>query len=131
MTLSFADVWEAVADALPDAQAQVHGDRRSTWSQLDRRADGIARTLLDAGAQQGDKVAQYLYNGGRGEDGEVHARTASPRRERGPDSLDRAGLGRVGTRGHQGAEPDRLLQGRGQDSGHVRGDRGRALLDPG
>ena len=63
MSLSFADVWEGVADALPDAQAQVHGDRRYTWSQMDRRADGVARALLDVGAQQGDKVAQYLYNG--------------------------------------------------------------------
>ncbi|HVM52564.1 MAG TPA: acyl-CoA synthetase [Acidimicrobiales bacterium] len=60
---SFADIWEAVADGLPDAQAQVHGDRRYTWSEMDRRADGIARTLLDAGVQQQDKVAQYLYNG--------------------------------------------------------------------
>jgi fatty-acyl-CoA synthase len=59
---SFADVWEAVADALPDAQALVHGDRRVTWSQMDRRADGVAQALLDGGAVQGDKVAQYLYN---------------------------------------------------------------------
>ena len=59
---SFADIWEAVADALPDAQALVHGDRRLTWSQVDRRADGIAKALLDAGVQQTDKVAQYLYN---------------------------------------------------------------------
>jgi len=62
MTMSFADVWEAVADAIPDAQALVHGDRRVTWSQFDRRADGIAQTLLDSGVVQGDKVAQYLYN---------------------------------------------------------------------
>src|SRR5204862_6257146 len=29
---------------------------------LDRRADGIASTLLDAGVAQGDKVAEYLFN---------------------------------------------------------------------
>jgi fatty-acyl-CoA synthase len=57
---SFAELWEAVADALPDAPAQVHGDRRSIWAELDRRADGVARALLDAGFGQGDKVAQYL-----------------------------------------------------------------------
>ena len=62
MSHSFADVWEAVADALPDAQALVHGDRRVTWREFDRRADGVAQALLDGGAQQGDKVAQYLYN---------------------------------------------------------------------
>ncbi len=59
---NFADVWETVAEALPDAPAQVQGDRRVTWSETDRRADGIARALLDAGAQHQDKVANYLYN---------------------------------------------------------------------
>src|SRR5439155_14291179 len=57
---NFADVWELVADELPDAPALVHGDSRRTWTELDRRADGVARTLLDAGAQRQDKVAQYL-----------------------------------------------------------------------
>ena len=33
-----------------------------TWAEFDRRANGIARTLLDAGASEQDKVAQYLYN---------------------------------------------------------------------
>src|SRR5437016_98614 len=59
---NFADVWEVVADAVPDAPAQVQGDRRLTWSQFDKRADGVARALLDAGAAHQDKVAQYLYN---------------------------------------------------------------------
>jgi 3-oxocholest-4-en-26-oate---CoA ligase len=63
MTHSFADVWEAIADARPNAQAQVHGDRRYTWREMDHRADGVARALLDAGAKHQDKVAQYLYNG--------------------------------------------------------------------
>ena len=60
---NFADVWETVAQQIPDAQAQVQGDRRITWSQLDRRANGIAQALLDAGVAEQDKVAQYLYNG--------------------------------------------------------------------
>jgi acyl-CoA synthetase (AMP-forming)/AMP-acid ligase II len=59
---NFADVWETAADALPDAEAQVHGDRRLTWTQLDRRADGVGAALLDAGLQQQDKVALLLYN---------------------------------------------------------------------
>src|SRR3954454_5335640 len=49
---NFADVWETVADVLPEATAQVQGDRRLTWSQFDRRADGIARTLLDLGVER-------------------------------------------------------------------------------
>ena len=59
---NFAEVWEVVAEALPDAPAQVQGDRRFTWREFDRRADGIAQALLEAGAEQQDKVAQYLYN---------------------------------------------------------------------
>jgi acyl-CoA synthetase (AMP-forming)/AMP-acid ligase II len=59
---NFADVWEAVAQQVPDAQAQVQGDRRVSWAEFDRRANGVARTLLDAGAAEQDKVAQYLYN---------------------------------------------------------------------
>ncbi len=59
---NYATIWEIAADNLPDAEACVHGDRRILWKDFDRRADGIARTLLDAGVQQQDKVAQYLYN---------------------------------------------------------------------
>jgi fatty-acyl-CoA synthase len=60
---NFADVWETVAHQVPDAPAQVHGDRRITWAEFDRRANGVARALLDAGVEEQDKVAQYLYNG--------------------------------------------------------------------
>ena len=60
---NFADLWEQIADAFPDAPAQVHGDRRYTWAEFDKRADGVAQTLLDLGVKQQDKVAQYLYNG--------------------------------------------------------------------
>ncbi|MSY77038.1 MAG: AMP-binding protein, partial [Actinobacteria bacterium] len=55
-------MWEHHADRFPEATAQVQGDRVFTWSQFDRRADGIAATLLAAGAQHQDKVAQYMYN---------------------------------------------------------------------
>lgn len=60
---NFADLWENAADALPDAECLVHGDRRLTWAQVDRRADGVARHLLDAGLTRQQAVAQYLYNG--------------------------------------------------------------------
>jgi fatty-acyl-CoA synthase len=59
---SFADVWEVVAEQLPDATAQVQGDRRLTHREVDRRANGIAHAFLDAGVAEQDKVAQYLYN---------------------------------------------------------------------
>jgi fatty-acyl-CoA synthase len=60
---NFADIWEVVAQQVPDATAQVQGQRRYTWAEFDRRANGIAQALLDAGVQEQDKVAQYLYNG--------------------------------------------------------------------
>ena len=60
---NFGDVWEVVADRLPEARALVHGGRARSWAELDRRADGVARVLLDAGVARQDKFAQYLYNG--------------------------------------------------------------------
>ncbi len=60
---NFADVFERIADRIPDALAQQRGDRRTNWAEFDRRADGVARAHLDAGLVEQDKVAQYLYNG--------------------------------------------------------------------
>jgi len=59
---NFADVWEVVAEQVPEAQCQVQGKRRISWAELDRRADAVACTLLDRGVGEQDKVAQYLYN---------------------------------------------------------------------
>jgi 3-oxocholest-4-en-26-oate---CoA ligase len=60
---NFADMWEAVARVVPDAPANLHGERRTDWRAFDERADGIAATLLALGVERQDKVAQYLYNG--------------------------------------------------------------------
>ncbi len=59
---NYADVWELVADELPGSPALVQGDRHVAWSDFDRRADGVARWLLELGAARQDKVALYLYN---------------------------------------------------------------------
>ncbi len=59
---NYADIWETVAEALPDAPALIHGDRRVSWREMDARADGVARHLLDAGLERQQAVAQYLYN---------------------------------------------------------------------
>ena len=59
---NFADVFERIADELPDDLAQQQGERRLTWRDFDRRADGVATALLDAGLGEQDKVAQYLHN---------------------------------------------------------------------
>ena len=59
---NLAEIWEHNADRFPDALAQQQGDRTYTWAEFDRRADGVAATLLAAGAERQDKVAHYLYN---------------------------------------------------------------------
>jgi fatty-acyl-CoA synthase len=61
--VNWADVIGAIAEAQPEATAQVQGDRRFTWAELDRRSDRLGRRLLDLGLARQDKVAQYLYNG--------------------------------------------------------------------
>ena len=59
---NFAEIWERNADRFPDATVQIQGDRTFTWAEFDRRADGLATTLLAGGAGHQDKVAHYLYN---------------------------------------------------------------------
>lgn len=60
---NYADLWEAVAGAVPERPAQVHGSRVVTWRDFDRRADALARHFLDAGLDRQSKVAAFLYNG--------------------------------------------------------------------
>ena len=59
---NLAEIWERNALHFPDAVAQIQGDRTFSWAEFDRRADGIAATLLAAGAEHQAKVAHYLYN---------------------------------------------------------------------
>src|SRR3954469_18585774 len=59
---NYATIWEIPADEVPATEALVHGERRVSWRDFDRRADGVARFLLDHGVAAQDKVAQYLYN---------------------------------------------------------------------
>ena len=58
---NYADIWETVAAAVPERPAQVHGQRSQSWAEFDRRANGVAQALLDAGLQRQSKVAAYLY----------------------------------------------------------------------
>jgi 3-oxocholest-4-en-26-oate---CoA ligase len=60
---NFADVWETVADTVPHGLAAIHGERRVTWEDTERRANGIAGFLLGLDLAHQDKVAHYLYNG--------------------------------------------------------------------
>ncbi len=61
-TWNYADVWEAVADVLPDAPGPDPRRPHADLVEFDRRADNLARWLLGAGVGHQDKVALYLYN---------------------------------------------------------------------
>jgi fatty-acyl-CoA synthase len=59
---SYATVWEAVADAVPDASALVQGDRRIRWRDFDQRAARLAGALTERGVARDSKIALYLFN---------------------------------------------------------------------
>ena len=63
MQRNLADIFEIVADAVPEREALVAGDRRLTFAALDERANRLAAVLAAAGIGPGDHVAAYLYNG--------------------------------------------------------------------
>jgi acyl-CoA synthetase (AMP-forming)/AMP-acid ligase II len=60
---NLADLFESVADAVPDREAVVCGDRRLSFAQLDERANRLAHALAERGIGPGDHVGLYLYNG--------------------------------------------------------------------
>src|SRR5258708_23414800 len=62
MEWNFADIWESIADALPEHGALVQGARRVGWGRFDDRAARLAAALTAAGLRPGSKVASYLYN---------------------------------------------------------------------
>lgn len=63
MEFNLADLFEGVADAIPDREALVCGDRRLTYAGLDERATRLACYLQSQGIGEGDHVGLYLYNG--------------------------------------------------------------------
>jgi fatty-acyl-CoA synthase len=58
----WATIWETVADAIPDADALVQGERRLSWRAYEDRAARLAAAFQEAGLGAGSKVALYLYN---------------------------------------------------------------------
>jgi 3-oxocholest-4-en-26-oate---CoA ligase len=59
---SFATVWEAIADAIPDATAIVQGERRVQWRELQDHAARLAAGLAAEGIGQGSHIALFLFN---------------------------------------------------------------------
>ncbi|NLU70444.1 acyl-CoA synthetase [Streptomyces sp. HNM0574] len=70
MEYNLADLFESVADTVPDREALVYADhpgtgaeRRLTYRQLDAAANRIAHHLADSGVRPGEHVGLHLYNG--------------------------------------------------------------------
>lgn len=62
MALIYTDVWEAIADRLPDHPAVVQGDRTITWAAYDDRAARLAAAFSAVGIGHDQKIGIYLYN---------------------------------------------------------------------
>jgi acyl-CoA synthetase (AMP-forming)/AMP-acid ligase II len=62
MEFNLADLFESVADAVPERLALVCGEQRRTFAELDERATRLANFLRDRGVQPGQHVGLYLYN---------------------------------------------------------------------
>jgi acyl-CoA synthetase (AMP-forming)/AMP-acid ligase II len=60
---NLADLFERVADAVPDREVIVSPARRLTFSQLDERANRLANVLTGLGIGRGDHVGLQLLNG--------------------------------------------------------------------
>ena len=63
MSFNLADLFERVADAVPDREAIVAPTARLTYAQLDARANRLAHALAARGIGPGDHVGLQLHNG--------------------------------------------------------------------
>jgi len=59
---NLADVYESIADAVPDRPALISGGTSRSWREWDERAARLAAGFVDLGLEPGAKVALYLYN---------------------------------------------------------------------
>src|SRR5918996_6301679 len=62
MEAHHATVFEAIADAIPEAPALAQGERLLTWKDMDTRAARLAAALSGAGLGPQSTVAIDLYN---------------------------------------------------------------------
>ncbi|MFJ9736761.1 acyl-CoA synthetase [Streptomyces sp. NPDC101166] len=70
MEYNLADLFESVADVVPEREALVYVDhpgtgaeRRLTYAELDAAANRIGHHLLDSGIRPGEHLGLHLYNG--------------------------------------------------------------------
>ena len=63
MSYNLSELFERVADAVPDREAVATPGRRLTYAELDERASRLAHHLQAAGVGAGDHVGLQLLNG--------------------------------------------------------------------
>ncbi len=61
-TYNIADLFELVADTVPEQLALVCGDDRLNYAQLDENATKMANFLASRGVKAGDHIGLHLYN---------------------------------------------------------------------
>jgi acyl-CoA synthetase (AMP-forming)/AMP-acid ligase II len=59
---NLAHALDIVAEIRGDEDSVIQGDRRLSWSQVERRARNISAWMLERGASRQGKVAVYTYN---------------------------------------------------------------------
>ncbi len=59
---NYASAWELIADQLGERTAVVHGQRRLSWGDLDRRAACLATALAAVGVGPGANVGLFTWN---------------------------------------------------------------------
>ncbi|MGB3052119.1 MAG: acyl-CoA synthetase [Polyangiales bacterium] len=63
MEYNLADLYEAIADAVPDNVALASGDVHHSYAELDKRANRLAHYFTSRGIGSGDHVGLHLFNG--------------------------------------------------------------------
>ncbi|MCY4427687.1 MAG: acyl-CoA synthetase [Halieaceae bacterium] len=61
-TFNLADLFELVADQVPNRDALVCGAQRASYGQLEQRANQLAHHLAARGVEAGSHVGLYMYN---------------------------------------------------------------------
>jgi acyl-CoA synthetase (AMP-forming)/AMP-acid ligase II len=62
MDYNLADLFEAIADRVPERTALVCGAQRRRYDELEERANRLAHGLQQRGVGPGEHVALYLGN---------------------------------------------------------------------
>jgi 3-oxocholest-4-en-26-oate---CoA ligase len=63
VSYNLAELFERIADAVPEREAVVTPARRCSYAQLDDRATRLAHAFAARGIGAGDHVGLQLYNG--------------------------------------------------------------------